>query len=94
MALVEKSIEYWCKICDAGPFAIITKGSCGETIWNNHNNARHNIVVYKKPEKSVEAIATAVVLEHYDQWFHELITDMKEPDKVCLLRDKPFEKMR
>jgi len=91
MALVEKPIEYWCKTCDAGPFTITTKGSCSETIWNNHNNARHDIIVYKKPEKSVERLATAAALDNYDQWLHELIVDLKGHNKVCLLKDKSFE---
>jgi len=94
MALVEKHILYWCKTCDAGPFTINAKGSCSETIWNNHNNARHNIVVYTKPEKTVEQLATEFLFDHCDEWFHELIAYLKGPDKVCLLRDKTFEDMK
>ena len=91
MALVGKPIEYWCKTCDAGPFTKTAKGSCGETIWSNHHNAGHHITVYKEPEKSLEAIATAVALDHWDEWLHEVIADMKGQYKVSLLRNKSLE---
>lgn len=37
----------------------------------------------------IEQIFTDYFNDHIDEWFHILVADLKGPDKVCLLKNKP-----
>jgi len=73
---------------------------CGP--WDDTNEYFHNIKlahnghsgfqigeprpIYQRTE--IEQLFTDYFHDHIDEWYHQLISELKSPDKVCLIKDK------